>query len=305
MKQLRNILILAVAMIASVMLFQGRADAAEYTVPEGTVYWESSFSGGTGRYSTISSENNYVSCSEEGEFSVIVDGYSILNQDGTILESSFQNGTPIEELPTVPSGTQMMLHIWSVKGYRLGWVFSTDIKVIKTQPEITEVNDYNEDEFLENVEEKEADEIVTILQEAIKEDESIPRKSYILGDLSGSMSKFHNEVLTRLEEEFEGEKYVFADKMQKFSPGMSVYGYDIDGGSTDIANAFNALEDVEPNSHIYLLSDLQDNAGTTMKENRNFVGEITIIYYPDDDYYFYRFLKTLRKSFPNATVTAF
>lgn len=305
MKQLRNILVIMIAMVASVLLFQGRAAAAEYSVPAGTVYWESSYSGGTGRYSTISSENNYVSCSEEGDFPIVIDGYSILNQDGNILESSFQNGTPIEELPTVPSGTQMMLHIWSVKGYRLGWVCSTDLTVMNSQASMTDVKDGNEDEFLENVEEKEADEIVTILQEAIKEDESIPRKSYILGDLSGSMSVFHNEVLTRLEEEFEGEKYVFAGKMQKFSPGMSVYGYAIDGGSTDIANAFNALEDVEPNSHIYLLSDLQDNAGTTMKENRDFVGEITIIYYPDDDYYFYRFLKTLRKSFPNATVTAF
>ena len=305
MKQLRNILVIMIAMVASVLLFQGRAAAAEYSVPAGTVYWESSYSGGTGRYSTISSENNYVSCSEEGDFPIVIDGYSILNQDGNILESSFQNGIPIEELPTVPSGTQMMLHIWSVKGYRLGWVCSTDLTVMKSQASMTEVKDGNEDEFLENVEEKEADEIVTILQEAIKEDESIPRKSYILGDLSGSMSVFHNEVLTRLEEEFEGEKYVFAGKMKKFSPGMSVYGYAIDGGSTDIANAFNALEDVEPNSHIYLLSDLQDNAGTTMKENRDFVGEITIIYYPDDDYYFYRFLKTLRKSFPNATVTAF
>ena len=305
MKQLRNIFVIMIAMVASVLLFQGRAAAAEYSVPAGTVYWESSYSGGTGRYSTISSENNYVSCSEEGDFPIVIDGYSILNQDGNILESSFQNGIPIEELPTVPSGTQMMLHIWSVKGYRLGWVCSTDLTVMKSQASMTEVKDGNEDEFLENVEEKEADEIVTILQEAIKEDESIPRKSYILGDLSGSMSVFHNEVLTRLEEDFEGEKYVFAGKMQKFSPGMSVYGYAIDGGSTDIANAFNALEDVEPNSHIYLLSDLQDNAGTTMKENRDFVGEITIIYYPDDDYYFYRFLKTLRKSFPNATVTAF
>lgn len=38
MRKFKNILILGVAMVATVMLFQGRASAAEYVVPEGTVY---------------------------------------------------------------------------------------------------------------------------------------------------------------------------------------------------------------------------------------------------------------------------
>lgn len=304
MRQFKNILILVVAMIVTVMIFQGRAHAAEYTVPEGTVYWESSYGGGTGRHATVSDENACTRGIEEEGLFVKVDGYSILNNDGNILESDFSNGTEMGDIPENQSGTRMMLHIWSMNGYRLGWIDAQDIKNMKSPMAIREVPDGDEEEWLEEVEPKDADEIVDILQEALKEDESIPRKSYVLGDFSGSMSSFHSDVMSKLEN-FVGEKYVFAGKVQKFSSGMDVYDYDINQGSTDIANAFNALSEVETDAHIYLLSDLQDNAGTAMKQNDDFVGEITIVYYPGYAYAFYSFIGKLRKAFPNATLTGF
>lgn len=230
MRKFKNILILGVAMVATVMLFQGRASAAEYVVPEGTVYWESSYGGGTGRHATVSDEN---ACTDiqAGKLSVKIDGYSILSEDGSIIESYFNNGTALEEVPPIHSGNRLMLHIWSEKGYRLGWIDAQAIKTKSATP-IKKVPDINEEEWLASVESKDPDEIIRELEEALRADESIPRKAYILGDISGSMWEYHEEVLQRLEA-YWGKKFLFAVNMQEFCPGKDLHEYDIDqGGQT-------------------------------------------------------------------------
>lgn len=305
MWKFKNILILGVAMVATVMLFQGRASAAEYVVPEGTVYWESSYGGGTGRHATVSDEN---ACTDmqAGKLSVKIDGYSILSEDGSIIESYFNNGRALEEVPPIHSGNRMMLHIWSEKGYRLGWMDAQDIKTETVSPStITEVPYSGEREWIESVDSKEPEEIINIIQESLKEDESIPRKIYILGDFSGSMFEYNDDVMQKLNS-YTGEKYVFGGKVEKFSSDRDLEDYDIDTSSTDIANAFNALSNVETDAHIYLLSDLQDNVGTELKTNKAFRGEITLVVYGTEySYAPSRFIQRLRRAFPNATLTGF
>lgn len=305
MRKFKNILILGVAMVATMMFFQGRASAAEYVVPEGSIYWESSWDCGTGKHAKVSAENPYTADIPEEGLSVKIDGYSILNKDGSILESYFNNGTALEEVPPIHNDNRMMLHIWSEKGYRLGWIDAQYVKPLKkSRTEIREITIGKEDEWLEKFEPKGVDKITSILQESLREDENIPRQAYVLGDFSGSMADFYEDVLEKVED-FSGEKFVFGGKLQRFSSGMDVYDYDINPGSTDIANAFNELSNVEENSHIYLLSDLEDNSGTPMQKNEDFVGEISIVYYPGYTRNFYDFIEVLREAFPNATLTGF
>ena len=239
----KNFLIIVMAMIATVMLFQGRASAAEYVVPEGTTYWESSWDGGTGKHAKVSAENAYTADIQEEGLSVKIDGYSILNKDGGIIESHFNNGAALEEVPPIHSGNRMMLHIWSEKGYRLGWIDAQCVKPLKkSRTEIREITIGKEDEWLEKFEPKGVDKITSILQESLREDENIPRQAYLLGDFSGSMADFYEDVLEKVED-FSGEKFVFGGKLQRFSSGMDVYDYDINlaGNATHMEKRLHLL----------------------------------------------------------------
>ena len=77
-----------------------------------------------------------------------------------------------------------------------------------------------DEDMLENLEtlsdEKDVAKTANTLNNAILEDMEIPRESYILGDCSGSMEAFQEDVLQKVQVS-EGKKYVFSEKSEEFS----------------------------------------------------------------------------------------
>ena len=144
-----------------------------------------------------------------------------------------------------------------------------------------------DEDMLENLEtlsdEKDVAKTANTLNNAILEDREIPRESYILGDCSGSMAAFQEDVLQKVQVS-EGKKYVFAEKSEEFSENRSILDYDI-GGATDIVEAINvALKEAPKDAHIYLLSDLGNNCESVFDEDAcsSFEGIVTIVYYPSE-----------------------
>lgn len=164
-----------------------------------------------------------------------------------------------------------------------------------------------DEDMLENLEtlsdEKDVAKTANTLNNAILEDMEIPRESYILGDCSGSMAVFQEDVLQKVQVS-EGRKYVFSEKSEEFSEHRSILDYDI-GGATDIVEAINvALKEAPKDAHIYLLSDLEDNCSGVFDKNvcQNFEGIITIVYYPNNVYGAGKnFIKKMQKQMPKAT----
>lgn len=58
-------------------------------------------------------------------------------------------------------------------------------------------------------------------------------------------------------------------------------------------------------STIYLLSDLVDNCGSKIRKNKDFHGEITIVYYHGDREFVKKFINQLREAYPNASIIGF
>lgn len=293
-------------MLMLVVAFGSTANAQEtdisYTVSEGMVYWESSYGYGTGKHATVSRENPYAK-SIEGKFDVCIDGYAILDAKGVIQESCFDEKNFQLSIPTVTGEQQLMVHIWGADGYRLGWIKYTDLgNKSNSKYLISEIHEGEEEVWLENSDEKTVDQTVDTLREEVEADSRIPRESIILADFSGSMSEFQSDVLEKLEGTA-GTRYVFAESIEEFSIDKDIWSYDI-GGATDIANALNCI-DINKNTHIYILSDLNDNCGTEIKICREFEGEITIVYYPNDFRSAKKFFGKVRNAYPNATITGF
>ena len=294
-------------MLALVAAFGSTAYAQEnisFTVSEGTVYWESSYGYGTGRHATVSRENPYAK-SVEGEFNVCIDGYSILDAKGFIQESSFDEKNFQLSIPTVTGEQQLMVHIWGADkgGYRLGWIKYTDLgNKNNSNYLISELPEGDEEVWFENSDEKTVDQTVDTLRDEVEADSRIPRESLILADFSGSMSEFQSDVLEKLEGTV-GTRYVFAEDIEEFSIDRDIWSYDI-GGATDIANALNSV-DINKNTHVYILSDLNDNCSTEIKIRQEFEGEITIVYYPNDSWSAKNFFEKVRNAYPNATITGF
>ena len=164
-----------------------------------------------------------------------------------------------------------------------------------------------DEDMLENLEtlsdEKDVAKTANTLNNAILEDMEIPRESYILGDCSGSMAAFQEDVLQKVQVS-EGKKYVFAEKSEEFSENRSVLDYDI-GGATDIVEAINvALKEAPKDAHIYLLSDLGNNCESVFDEDAcsGFEGIVTIVYYPSEyEYSVRKFIERMQAQMPKAT----
>ena len=311
-KLLRSIFIFVVAIIGS-MAFDVTASAEEivvdntipYTVSEGSVYWESSEYGGSGIHNTVCDENRYTDINS-GKLNVWVDGYSIIDQNGNIVKSYFNEKVQKFSIPETTVEQKLMLHIWGAdkESYRLGWIKSNDLSSNEDKADYisSEIPEGKEEEWFENSEEKTIEKTADTLKNKLEEDAKIPRESYILADFSGSMTDFQLDVLEKLENT-SGEKYVFAEGIEEFVLGKDVWTYDI-GGATNIANALNTLH-MTSDSHIYILSDLLDNCGTEIEINKDFVGEITIVYYPSSYIFAKYFMEQLREAYPNAKITGF
>ena len=164
-----------------------------------------------------------------------------------------------------------------------------------------------DEDMLENLEtlsdEKDVAKTANTLNNAILEDMEIPRESYILGDCSGSMAAFQEDVLQKVQVS-EGKKFVFAEESEEFSENKSILDYNI-GGETDIVGAINvALREAPKDAHIYLLSDLVDNCNGVFDENAcsSFEGIVTIVYYPSGyEYSARKFIERMQAQMPKAT----
>ena len=164
-----------------------------------------------------------------------------------------------------------------------------------------------DEELLENLEtlsdEKEVAKTANTLNNSILEDMEIPRESYILGDCSGSMAAFQEDVLQKVKVG-DGKKFVFAEESEEFSENKSILDYNI-GGATDIVGAINnALKEAPKDAHLYILSDLGDNCEGVFDETvcNNFEGTVTIVYYPSGyEYSVRKFIERMQTQMPKAT----
>lgn len=276
-------------------------NTVQYTVSEGVVYWESE-QWGIGRHNTVSKENRYTNTSC-GELSILIDGYAVVDQNG-VVETYFNEKVQKLNIPAITSEQELMVHIWEKDegGYRLGWIKFSEVNCKEDKSDYSEIPEEDEEEWFENSKEKTVEDTVDTLRRAVEEDAKIPRESYIFADFSGSMRDYHLDVLKKLEDT-SGKKYVFAEDVKKFVPGKDKWAYNI-GASTDIANALNTVN-VRNDSHIYLLTDLQDNCGGVCESNEKFVGEITIVYYPGYYSNAMDFMERMKEAYPNATITGF
>ena len=299
-----------VVVLSSLMLFSFSAKAEEidnrknqYTIPEGTVYWESSQGMGTGKHNTVSQKNLYTKTNEEGDLDVRVNGFSLLDVFGNVVESHFSNDCETFEIPEDEEAYNLMFHVTTTDatgGYRLGWVRETDVFLAdETKYEIKPITDEDVSVF-DTERQKEAKKIAETLQDEIEKDKEIPRESVIVADFSGSMYSFQENVLNRLND-MSGKKYVFGEDIVEYSPDEGEWQYAI-GGGTDIMNSLNKTV-TAGNSHIYLLTDLVDNCENNIEQNLDFCGVITIVYYPGYDKASVRGVyEVISNAYPNAKV---
>ena len=314
-------MVIVVAMIFGITAKAEEIDnTVQYTVSEGCVYWESPEQWGTGRHNTVCNENRYTN-TNCGKLTVWIDGYSVIEQNGDIVETYFEEKVQTLNIPATTRKQELMVHIWGTgeSSYRLGWIkFSEvnckedksdnsiseipDCKEDKSDNSISEIPEGNEQEWFENSQEKTEEGTVDTLRGQIEEDAEIPRNSYIFADFSGSMYEFQLDVLEKLEGT-SGKKYVFAEDIEEFVLRKDTGEYNI-GSSTNIVNALNKV-DMEYDSHIYILSDLNDNCGASFVLNEKFVGEITIVYYPEDYNFAMDFMELMKDAYPNAIITGF
>lgn len=333
----RNLLVfvvtLTLSMLLSITVFAEEVvinnETGNYTVSEGTVYWEISTNYGSGKHFTISDDNPYTSV-HDGKLPVRVNGYSILDSNGIPTEAVYDSEAQTFNI-SASTSNNVMLHVAESTdtGFRLGWIKFNELvslneqvstektsndkvdakketKKAETKPvqkaPTYQISD-NEANWLGSSEKKDAEKIASTLALSVEEDYFAGKDSYILADVSSSMESFQADVLEKLNGA-RGKKYIFANSMQEFEDGTNIADYNI-GGGTNISNALNQINP-DNDDHIYILSDLCDgNILNHIKKNEDFHGEITIIYY-DSAFFAPRFfMHKLRRSYPNATITGF
>lgn len=299
--------------LSSFILFSFSASAEDidnsqnqYTIPEGTIYWESSWNMGSGNHNSVNEKNACTKMNEGGDLNVQVNGFSLMDFDGNIVKSYFDDNCESFNIPKDKNACNLMFHVAAnddAGGYRLGWVNEKDVFLAdSSQYEIKQITD-DDVSLFDTESEKEAEKIAETLQEEIKKDEEIPRESIILADFSGSMYSFQEDVLNRLNN-MSGKKYVFSEDVIEYSPEEENWFYKI-GGETDIMGSLNKIV-TAGDAHIYLLTDLGDDNGTKIEQNLDYCGVITIVYYPRYTKYIVKSVYSdIANAYPNARIEGF
>lgn len=168
--------------------------------------------------------------------------------------------------------------------------------------------------FDEPISNKEAAEITaTSITEEVEVDESIPRDSVVVFDISGSMSDFMQRLYDQLHEMTTTQKiesmYAFSAYVSdEISPEQfnEELWNELDLGATsNIIGGLRTAAQNNPSAHIYLITDLLNNENY-WKIDENFSGLITIIeYYSEtlDDFeklYINDFYDSVKQNYPNA-----
>lgn len=152
----------------------------------------------------------------------------------------------------------------------------------------------------------------TSIKESIEEDKTIQRDSIVVFDISGSMYSFMELVYSQLKEMTTTENieamYALATRVSdKINPKdfneelWEELKYSL-GGTSNIIGGINKASTEYPNSHIYLISDLQNTMNSWYTDNE-FSGIITVFQYDDEDtilHYSDQFFEDISKYYPNA-----
>lgn len=152
-------------------------------------------------------------------------------------------------------------------------------------------------------EKKAVNKTVETLKAGLAEDAEKVQESLILGDCSGSMNRFQNEVLKRVKNAPDEKKLIFAEQVCEYK---EIHHAKL-GKNTDIVSALDhALDVVDNKAHLYLLTDLLHNSRRKFDEgwtHRDFHGVVTVVYYPNG----YRenaeaFVQRMKEAMPEAKI---
>ena len=179
-RTLKTFFIFAITMVTS-MVFSITTNAKEitidnnttqYTVSEGTIYWESSDYSGFGIHNTICDENPYTNIINN-KLPVRINGYSILDHNGNIIESYFDEKIPKFNISTTTNEQEIMVHIEEKdkNGYRLGWIHFNQISSNENSSNytISEIPKENEEKWFEYSAEKTVDKTTDTLKKKCRE----------------------------------------------------------------------------------------------------------------------------------------
>lgn len=160
-----------------------------------------------------------------------------------------------------------------------------------------------EDKDEKEDEKKAVNKTVETLEAGLAEDAEKVQESLILGDCSGSMNRFQNEVLKRVRNAPDKKKLIFAEQVCEYK---EIHHAKL-GKNTDIVSALDhALDVVDNKAHLYLLTDLLHNSRRKFDEgwtHRDFHGVVTVVYYPNG----YRenaeaFVQRMKEAMPEAKI---
>ncbi|MCX8074313.1 MAG: hypothetical protein N2749_01845 [Clostridia bacterium] len=231
--------ILTVIVLFSVILGVSITADAESFIKEGSIYWEISEHGGTGKHNTFNSINPYVTDV------VIVNGYSFLDKEGYILQSKYE--PQLKEsivVPIAPDKTsKIMIHIHSSTN-RLGW---TDLKNLETISKVTvdeSQNKISPEQFVDKISEKKGTTLIYV-------------------DKSSSMDEFVRQATRAFNKlNLENKRiFVFAVVTKEITDPKKINNnFDDIGGTTDIYGSLNEANKYSP-ENIILITDLADNHG--------------------------------------------
>lgn len=171
-----------------------------------------------------------------------------------------------------------------------------------------------ENSFNEPISNEEIAEITaTSITKEVEIDESIPRDSIVVFDISGSMSSFMQMLYNQLHEMTTTQKiesmYAFStyvsDEISPKQFNEQLWNKLDLGATSNIIGGLRTATQSNPSAHIYLITDLLNNENY-WKIDENFSGLITIIeYYSEtlDDYeklYINDFFDSVKENYPNA-----
>lgn len=287
-------------------------------ISEGTVYWEGSELGGTGKCNTVTNQNFYVPKDRK----VKINGISYLNADGEIIEYLYKKEYEYLEYleiwnKEIPNDTtQIMVHI-STPVTDLGWTNQANVfpemkleDIEIEEEEKTEVKEIENESskynvfdsilkrllpiiaiigiplllFLLNRDKKEREPIYRTPKQFAGIVSSKKGRTLICVDISASMKPFVTKVLRAFDfadmTAF-GERIIitFNREIQEISR-EEINSIEF-YGETNLYGALNKAKKYHPD-HIIIISDLYDNVGKWLHQLK---GVKTIeIYCPNENY---------------------
>lgn len=244
-----------------------------YIIKNGATYYESSYHFGSGRRGIVNEENPYTTIPCYAG----INGYSFLDKNGYVLDSSYVESEDDIFIPEAPEGTVKIFKHFKSTLYRNGWVDSDDVIL-------------NEDKYSEPLNEKglelpaeqKPEEIIKHINDEIQKRN---QKTVIVIDFSGSMDDNQREVINLIETlEFNDNTTIiaFADWYKVITQEQLVSRNFYLGGGTKMISALNKAISYEP-EHLIIISDLETHDqfdGIPLGESKAL--RSVVIYDPDD-----------------------